>query len=1571
MSNDKKELVSDYYLFGAHFFSEFDSDSKKNIYEAWHINSNNSDVRELKNIRPIVNTPILANVNSSDPYLWGTDHYGGIRALGVGTQKSDDTFEILRHSDPVHKLTKEKYQISFPPLSILARLSALNPDNKELCSKVESLVKTVGNKAALSTEFAVTQVSVDQLAPAYKPKQDGSLSDAEQTYNEWLSKVQEAGKPLKGFLLPTFSTCAVMFSSPDYTNAMVSLHRFVVDKSGDEINGGKWVQVGVPTKATVLEESDQYYPCALFNIDADKFEEDFYSVRVVFDPENYPKKIIPKSIIESNLDSVNDFGKVVYYYELREYIQFNQNTPMGKFAMVSGDMLSLEESLICQYPQYLGWMKEYLKGDIPESKRIDSPALTSLAALNSIRDASSELGTNLLTGGLNPHIENGPTAVMNNVSKIFWDKIDKAELPDAMVASGALFWGIQSVAGGWDELKSLLTLDSGSAEYMQNFSGRALFSNKVFDKLKAQESLHAFIDDIKNKNYRGLSGTLAESWMGGVGGFADKGFSFINTFESLNDLYSKGKQVKAMNKKSKAAKGDLSQIAYDYLANIPVWDDEKVAQHKKIDEAVKEAQKSLSENNLDLIKTFNGPKGSGIVMLFHFNSTKDEMIANQPVISAISDAIKEQGGIHIEIEGHACQVDTPEINMKVSRARAENAKKAFPESLHDRIYIRAMGENMPVVEAYGKDVHRSNPELMKNRRVEIRLYLQALNVIFHPSRMGSQVMERSRLASMLAINDVDKAEKELKMAVLQGMLDVASFMPLIGPAARGILLAKDATEVAVSALKLLDSALFDYHFEQLLKNKSAEKELINLSRIHLRMLREVRDIEIELEQQLESYEDLTKFLSSDSTKKELLKRFKLRALGFNGLMILLAHISNKEGVSRVEKALDDYDVKGFIDKYIERDDWSVATVGGNNLALSWINEKEAKKTELLQQYSAYWPVTVQTLDSRQGIDKLLAPSKMASGLFNRIFPVQTKLFEHGEKELFQEFASNFSITKVKLEANMVGFCRVLIADQKGDKWERLDEWKTSNKSNRISCFHRLKLQIVLQKEVTKTAFPYKLGYRRIDGVDISGPTFEVFFTPMNVEDFSVDVGNELKDYYKSQELESLTAVEFEPNYYFGDTGIFGVKPITSKGRVEGLSALAMFGIEQVLDSLGARESKAYEAYVKSGGFRSMYYEFFLQAEDESKSGKMAFPLPLYKSSSQDDDKSDFLVGVHSENTHKVSFSNGFNGQLLQIPESHLVKVEEFTYATETGKRLSTSVLKEVNHKALAIDYKNELQHFNEGGFLSDNEMLHDFSWGDSRAAEFKGSKAEPMSVFVLLVGEHNKESYQTMSVPWQSIDMTLQLNMELKDKSVKGPIYHYPMRFAGSIKFSAYHQKMNKTNGTSYPLWLRDHEKIEGTLDKKHESFLAGALEGLEKDNSLDDKKEYALYVLKVPLHYISPTGVNVKGLRPFGGLAHNINDKMTLSVSSLFQANMSANNDYKIDGIKVDLPALTVSKLRTGAPWLLTGELGKDGVDKSVASYWEGYSNEDKKKMLEHWVKKQPTVVDSIYPFEKMIKNS
>ncbi|TOF71808.1 cell envelope biogenesis protein OmpA, partial [Vibrio parahaemolyticus] len=878
-------LCANYYLFGAYFPAT--QEGRKNVYPTWHEEPSLLTNKDVTNLRPLAKVPMLNVTDGDSPKLWATDHKFKLCSLGNGKPDQYGAFEVLTPEHTIHALGRDlpkegeqTFTFRFPPLPLIASLSELNP--KELATKVAELSSQLENSEA---KLTLTEISIEQLAKPYEPAANGGLSEEQAEYNKWYEDVSESGETLKGFVLPVVASCAVVFSDQGYESATVTLQKFDSTKEGGEYKTiGSSVQAALPEDEH-SEENAKQYPCAMFHVDPADFKEGLYSIRVEFIPSQM-KSGVPQFIKDAHIQQFSEGLDTVYTYELREQITFSSSTPLGKFAIVSGDMISLEESLIYQYPQYFGNMKHYLHGNV-QGATANTPASRSIALLKNIRDVSAQLGAGLLSGSLQDTLDrDGRQAVFNNVSKLYWDAV-KSEMPPAMKAAGELYYGIYSTKEALDKLQELHT------PAIAGIGWKALFHDKVFNTNEARASALALSLESSLGNRRVVAGRVAEAWLSGG---KTVGFNGFGTGLTALSLYKKAKQLVNQNKKVDKAEQGTEEVTKDYLAQIPVWKTANHIQEEKLEQALKDAR-DQSGNQIDAILV-NSSRGAGIKIEFAFNSREKELKDHASIFkqlaASLANVLEDEPNLRVEIEGHACQVGTEKANMQVSAERAEYAKKLLMKEFpvfEGRVSVAAFGESKPVyVPKQGEKVDRNNPNLRQNRRVVIRIYLQSLNVFFHPSRYGSHAMERSRLALEAEMVAQDKAEVALRMAIFDSVVDVASYIPAIAPAARGFMLAIEGSKTAISAVKVIDSLMLDSFLEELKQSHEVVSELERLAKIHIELLNDLRRSKVDVGIECRSYQELITHLESEEVRKEVLKRYQLRALAINGLVLLLADL---------------------------------------------------------------------------------------------------------------------------------------------------------------------------------------------------------------------------------------------------------------------------------------------------------------------------------------------------------------------------------------------------------------------------------------------------------------------------------------------------------------------------------------------------------------------------------------------------------------------------------------------------------------------------------------------------------
>ncbi|EPQ8263638.1 OmpA family protein [Vibrio alginolyticus] len=1568
-------LCANYYLFGVYYEGEFNSQTKTTEFPSWH--SEESLVRkQIANIRPLAKVPMLNVTDSDSPKLWATDHKFKLCSLGNGKPDQYGAFEVLTPEHTIHALGRDlpkegeqTFTFRFPPLPLIASLSELNP--KELATKVAELSSQLENSEA---KLTLTEVSIEQLAKPYEPAANGGLSEEQAEYNKWYEDVSESGETLKGFVLPVVASCAVVFSDQGYESATVTLQKFDSTKEGGEYKTiGSSVQAALP-EDELSEENAKQYPCAMFHVDPADFKEGLYSIRVEFIPSQM-KNGVPQFIKDAHIQQFSEGLDTVYTYELREQITFSSSTPLGKFAIVSGDMISLEESLIYQYPQYFGNMKHYLHGNV-QGVTANTPASRSIALLKNIRDVSAQLGAGLLSGSLQDTLDrDGRQAVFNNVSKLYWDAV-KSEMPPAMKAAGELYYGIYSTKEALDKLQELHT------PAIAGVGWKALFHDKVFNTNEARSSALALSLESRLGNRRVVAGRVAEAWLSGG---KTVGFNGFGTGLTALSLYKKAKQLVNQNKKVDKAEQGTKEVTKDYLAQIPVWKTANHIQEEKLEQALKDAR-DQSGNQIDAILV-NSSRGAGIKIEFAFNSREKELKDHAPIFkqlaASLANVLENEPNLRVEIEGHACQVGTEKANMQVSAERAEYAKKLLMKEFpvfEGRVSVAAFGESKPVyVPKQGEKVDRNNPNLRQNRRVVIRIYLQSLNIFFHPSRYGSHAMERSRLALEAEMVAQDKAEVALRMAIFDSVVDVASYIPAIAPAARGFMLAIEGSKTAISAVKVIDSLMLDSFLEELKQSHEVVSELERLAKIHIELLNDLRRSKVDVGIECRSYQELITHLESEEVRKEVLKRYQLRALAINGLVLLLADLGSqtkRNSNISFRFLVERYKVKKYIENYILSDDWSVHTIKGNTLAANWKNRCDNEYyTELstkMPQGAQHWPapITTNSKVSHLSITENRDSFK-ASGAFNQIFPIQTMLFEHPNETMFDNFTESFNPQGSELKKDEIGYCRILVqsaryTESDEPEWMSYDSWIQQSSSSRLGPYDKVKVQLILKKE-HKYAKPVTIGYDRVDGLEnIKGPAFSDWMLPMKVSDFKADPDGRVSAFYKQQGIDdgaTLIAIEHIPSFRFGDVMIDGMKPMTSKAKL--MFSDAMFSMVVSGAAISGQpsdyfaEADSFKRYVKGGGFQNMRYCLGIRTNQ----GQHSFYLPQEYSLGQkfDDAEDELQIGALSTETRLVLLDTYLGEQQLRLREQDLM-VESFTLMASEGDKNTIPILHGIKQQVVAIDTKaSGLNFFSERKWYqsADNIWRDGFSWGNKK-------KDDPASIYVLILGEsHEKALYERLGMPWEAVNMCIQLALDGNDgKPVKGPLYFTDMYHIG--EFAHKNEEWMFTESIS--------ENHREQVDAMSE-FIGEAVGSLTKENELSKSKNYTMYCMRFNLEYVAPTGVRLKGLRPFGGVIGG-KANLELSVAHLKQVGLNGADDYDIgrDAV-ISIPSLNADSALAGnffsdMPWLIEKESTEEGVDKSAAETWKQYNESQRKKWLKDWIEKQPAVTQAPKPLEKSLDN-
>ncbi|WP_047046489.1 OmpA family protein [Vibrio mexicanus] len=1105
--------VSDeFFLFGCYFEAEFDG--RTNQFPKYHLESSLEEKGSLfEKIRPIPLTPIMINAFAGEDkqkQLWGSDKFGKLKEVSLGKpdllcavtggnnqEDTDSENVVLRHSARKERIKPdESLQFTIPPLNLLAQMVG-EPgseegasDNKTLAKNLAEFSQAVDAKfTGKDSTFKLTQILPSQLAK-YDEKE--SLTEEQQEYNQWREQKVEQGKPLKGFMMPYMHSVAVVFSDPLYAGASVSLVR-----PKKVLDGGKTVipekmlsQTTVSLPETLTEDFEKIkgeLPCALLNFDATAIDDGFYLVKVEFWEEDYKKFYqdqgeidveLPQSVIHANVDysmAVKDDDSAPqrrYRYELHEKLQFKPAPGIGKIACVCGDMVSLEETLIQQFPEKHPSYADFATKGLTDQNAV-KPGLAAMSLTGTLmKTAESVMGDFVTLNG--PNIPGSTSELAETIGLALWESSDKSEIPSFVMsglALGSALAASKESLKQFNDAKVLASRGISAAE-----SAKLIFKNNVLN-MDYFRRLHGMGQLAEGQNQVSRTmGRMSESWYRGN---LTKRIKAIETAQSAYEMYQDYKGYTGAIEDADSAFAQLENMAEQYLQHLTY-----VQKYDNVDEweqQAKEVTNALGEEATVLVDQ----QGVAISLYFQFNSAEKENqieVTNtnfEAICESLCQFLEDNLDYQVVIEGFAGLIGTAEANMRVSEARAKFVSDNIlgnandKAALESRIAVRFYGKSQLVkgneANYSDHDDRSDSAEQAMDRRADVRLVIPNYKVALPPSRTGAMKLESIHQIWQSHCIEANDAKNKMIMSTIDVLCGMALFTPA-APYAAMYFMAKDSGSLMMSAADFMDDLHGNKIFEEIKEKFANKHDLAVLGRINKVLLKKYEYVNVDIEAKALSAEEAAKHLKSSLTKEELIKRFILRAYALNCLTELLATISVKSSTSLFARDLESqvkkYKIKEFIETYVMSEDWDMPLYSGYSLAQSWVNRIEQSAG------GSYWGIS--------GYEYL--GKKIQGGIFNSGFPVQTQLHLDSKYENpLVQFARDFDITKQTIREGDIGFSRLLVWNTGTENWQSYQELLDSGKRI-ISPFTRVKLQIILKKNASdksKSLFFQTLKYRAI------------------------------------------------------------------------------------------------------------------------------------------------------------------------------------------------------------------------------------------------------------------------------------------------------------------------------------------------------------------------------------------------------------------------------------------------------------------------------------------------------------
>lgn len=1585
------------YLLGAYFTSYLDEEGQK-VETTWHQSSDLTEADDLRNVRPIPFTPVLVD-DAEQPVLWGTNKDGLLCQLGYFDENTapesiakKQTF--LRHKQPltVSELNLDKpYSLMFPPLNVIGQLAETHTSVKALNDALTDIYSNkleVEEKYSKLIEFTISKISVGQLAEPYK-EFDKPLTDEQNDYNAWYDKIIASEvTEIQGIITPVFHSLGVVFSSDLYVGAEVSLIKVKPkqDNSGEteDVLATSFITKPNPNQEKT-DEAKATLPSAVFNFDPTLIDDGYFLLRTRFWVEEYlerQKAILDEGIEATFPDSVKQ-GQLkfeasiehpdsktvqdVYTYELHEKVTFKPVSGFGKLAMVCGDLISLEECLIYQYPTALPSYSDFITQQ-GNTVALKGTGVATLGVASAVQKTAQSYAQGFATKGIGVFGDLSSQQIATSVAKNIWGKLTvEGVLPEPLTAGASFLFGLQSVKEARDAFTDAVKL----TERVQRFNltapqtfGRMVrngFANKTF----MQNALKEMKESFQNQGASVSTRNLAVSWFEGSAYIKlAKGLPIVDSIGSMYDFYQLVDKQGKLEKKSDEAQKDFDGATTDYLQKIVM-----VKAEADWSKQLSDATKILNNDGKEQIARIITQGTRAIIHInFKFNSSELPNTGTtlrsdiDKVCEKIAELLKTHPDYRIQIDGHAGRIGSVKANKTIAEDRAKQIEQAIldkakeDKTLAERIITLSHGKTQPMSADSAKvDMSETGDDsvLAEDRRVEISLLPPTYSLALPPSRTGMIDLEKVRQAKQAIDVGQDNNQKEQVSAVFNSLMGVAMLTP-IAPVAAGVLLIKEGATIADSGLSFLDSILTEGAYKDFKAKYKNVNELNQLGKIHIEVLQQYRGFKVKIEKQLTKKEEVEAFLKANKTSEELQKRFLLRALALNGLIELFARISlGSSSNSDYKKELISDRVQDYIETYILNDNWEAPQSSYNTMAQNWLNRVRDDKTGASQARSFF--VEYANKNKKATLDeatKHLVKRAKIQGTFNTGFPVQTSLYMDDKENGFVDFAKLFDNTAQDVKSDDIGFSRLLVLNDRDDdkSWMPYSEWKEPNKTNRITPFTRVKLQVVLTKDASEDAkkfFKATLSYGCDRGwLDVDGPQYQVLLSAKEVSDLTVcgSSDKELISYYTQQlgdnyaankeGTQTLTAVEFEPTYWFGEYEIPGLKPLFSGYWYEN-----------------------FDTWKQDGKYKALSY-FFKLNQHKVSIEKLDVGGVLY-------DMSNIHYGIDDNNTYgsvdtstkPLYLFDGLGNKSAVINEADLL-VESFVKANESSKGAGKKPYIEGNITSLAaLKIGNEFEWFDKQKPISSQQ----FDW----------SKEQPTSIYVaLLADKDNREDYKSIGFNLDKITMQLKLSIEeqgsrfIKSNS-KGPSYfsslHHVMDISYKVDIDRRTELFTYSNIKS--------EAVELNIKSENQSellnFASLVVEQIKQapdfvlnQTGLASKK---LYIMKFDLDYISPTGKKVKGLRPFGPILDDKSDEIyssELRLFGLYQEGIDKGESKYFSGspLAIELPE---SKRFYGndLPWTQEGDKSAS-LDISAQAKWKKLSEdkdkdkEDQKKWLKDWIK-------------------
>jgi outer membrane protein OmpA-like peptidoglycan-associated protein len=1397
-------------------------------------------------------------VHAESLQIYMTDSVGRICNFDAGSQLKADENKI--DAKPLEtagylKAISDQAKLYFPPKrSVLYHMASSGYDN--WAATLRKLLNTFVNTASGNAYVELKdQISAKRsLSVAVKFSLPENVND--NAYSTWYEAHKLHHVPI--IFIPRVKAVVVAFSSSVYKGSTITIRNHLGELcfiGNDSVNDEKH-------SATVQETFDGKGYCATFYAG-----ENDYAIGESIYQQVY------RIEVELGGDGFDAIG--IERYAIAEKFRFDISNIAGDFQIINGDAISLEESMIKQFPLLYNNLREASFHVPAADKAALAPYLHGASLITNNAKAASEIlgaasgqeATKKIGSYIVSNIDVVGKAVYGGVSAK--EVIDMAfALHDADVAGDIekLTVIAPEIMQGAEEAADKIFAAVKNKDFVKSIEERARLSGKnvsaawrkvahklntdpKLKQIRLSRSTQKWLD-IKKYKLKKIRKTLDKNNVAGKIGLISGGFGFASATAGYWQADTNGDN----------AVKNLSSVAYQYSHYLNQLDADNETPNKKN----KEKEDSITQA-VNKYKQYFGDKADvkvngesiSINISFPFDRHSFDSDTYQSDVAEFVNATNAIGkDCSVVLVGHTCDLGDDDYNLALSIRRATTVKKSM-ENAKSNFHIS--------VEGRGKTGKSEGLTREQQRRVEAVIHTTFSRRYF-PSREGMDSLERFRSLSVLFYRE----ENEQIKAAMKAAIELVLCAPHPATAAAGVLWA--AGSLLMDAGALLDKLVSGSEFVKIINDHDSKG--------------------------IESADNLilmTAGLSNPDVRSRYLQsQFRLRAETLYGLVRLLMRCSVEVGDGQYDAwrsgtktkrrsdlsfatNLEYYRVDDYIKTFVLRDGWQLPA--GLTLPIGieqhWIQliEDDILDAVLESPDSSIYEKIDAGLEKLTGFDvtdlvaginpvtrlSLLndlysATSKSAlfsplqgfdyirfsmsdnykshkddvlTAQYQSFFPVHYQAAEN-----LESFAAKFKTNFAGLNKSAFAYCGIFARDSSSNTtpesgWVPLDIWLKGRKS--LSPMHQIRICVFLNptdetvksliKEGSIGYVPVECAPIRRDGLNIPGPAVKGFISKIAEGQLSAAEKKVIKVLTDDSLLakdEPLYGAILNPFYMFGITRINGTRPMA--GEVSSWLNVDTKGEIEDLNS-----------YWNFDGTWDMRYAYEVMLANKKDCIK---PVTYIN------DEDEFPLSIDVDRVHSIDGSKGSHSERKLLNK----------YFLQAGKN------REV-HPPLFVDPKVYclLRNAKSGDFFESNKILSDHrSHGFNRELlkdDFRWDK--PLEIVVLLVSENLKtHDYPRMRLSWKNVPMVLEVG------KVSGSNYQ-----AGSKHKSTF-QYLGKLEGEGIAAnFIKDEgaKDLDSGLEK-----MVGYLKDSSVVNGYSDGKSCHVHAVHIALDYQALTGERKQGLRPF-----------------------------------------------------------------------------------------------------------